>query len=204
MEEKMIAAIMIAWLNFVILIISTLLTLYFYVKSVGPAALEQQISLDAYKKCTRYRSIAGLFMGVVTINYILYVFFPLSLPLPTTFPWHWWVSALIAVGIAIPSGYVWIRGMKDAGEETMVVKKEHTMYGGIYQKIRHPQAVGEMPIWWVIAFLLHSPFLVLYSFVWIPIFIAMCKAEERDLLIRYGEPYAEYQKQTGFMIPKIG
>jgi protein-S-isoprenylcysteine O-methyltransferase Ste14 len=61
-----------------------------------------------------------------------------------------------------------------------------------------------MPIWWVIAFLLHSPFLVVYSFVWIPIFIAMCKAEERDLLVRYGEPYAEYQKQTGFMLPKIG
>jgi protein-S-isoprenylcysteine O-methyltransferase Ste14 len=195
---------MIAWINFTVLIISTLLTLYFYVKSVGPAALEQKIGPGAYKKCTQYRSIAGLFMGVVTINYILYVFFPLPLPLPMTFPWRWWVSALIAVVIAIPSGYVWIRGMKDAGEETMVVKKEHTMYGGIYQKIRHPQAVGEMPIWWVIAFLLHSPFLVLYSFVWIPIFIVMCKAEERDLLIRYGEPYAAYQKQTGFMLPKIG
>ena len=201
----MIAATIVAWINFIVLIIATLLTLYFYVKSVGPAALEQKIGPAAYKKCTQYRSISGLFMGVVTINYILYVFFPLPIPfLPTTFPWSWWVSALIAVIIAIPSGYIWIRGMKDAGEETMVVKKEHTMYGGIYQKIRHPQAVGEMPIWWVMAFLLHSPFLVLYSFVWIPIFIAMCKAEERDLLIRYGEPYAEYKKQTRFMLPKIG
>jgi protein-S-isoprenylcysteine O-methyltransferase Ste14 len=198
----MIAAITIAWLNFVVLVISTLLTLYFYVKSVGPAALEQKIGPEAYKKCTRYRFIAGLFMGVVTINYILYVFFPLPIPLPATFPWSWGVSALIAVIIAIPAGYIWIRGMRDAGEETMVVKKEHAMYGGIYQKIRHPQAVGEMPFWWVIAFVLHSPLLVLYSFVWIPIFIAMCWAEERDLLIRYGEAYREYQKRTGFLIPR--
>ena len=200
----MIAATTVAWINFIVLVISTLLTLYFYVKSVGPAALEQRIGSEAYKKCTRYRSIAGLFMGVVTTNYILYVFFPLPIPLPPTFPWSWWVSALIAAIIAIPSGYLFVRGMRDAGEETMITKKEHTMYGGIYQKIRHPQAIGEMPIWWVIAFLFHSPFLVLYSFAWIPIFIAMCKAEEHDLLIRYGEPYAEYQEQTGFMLPKIG
>ena len=193
---------MIAWINLIILIIATFLTLYFYVKSVGPAALEQKIGLAAYKKCTQYRFLSGLLMGVVTINYIVYIFYPLPIPLAPTFPWSWWVSVLIAVVIAIPSGYVWIRGMKDAGEETMLVKKEHSMYGGIYQKIRHPQAVGELPFWWVIAFLLHSPFLVLYSFVWIPIFIAMSLAEERDLLIRYGKAYAQYQKRTGFMFPK--
>ena len=200
----MIAAIIIAWLNFVVLVISTLLFLYFYVKSAGPAALEEKIGPEAYKKCTQYRFIASLFWGVATINYIVYVFFPLPIPLPQTFPWRWWVSALIAVIITIPAGYIWIRGMQDAGEETMVVKKEHTMYGGIYQKIRHPQAVGELPFWWVMAFVLHSPFLVLYSFVWVPIFIMMCLAEEKDLLIRYGEAYAEYQKHTGFLFPKKG
>jgi len=48
-----------------------------------------------------------------------------------------------------------------------------------------------------------APSLKVYGSEWIPIFIAMCKAEERDLLIRYGEPYAEYQQQTGFMFPKM-
>ncbi|MBA7645814.1 hypothetical protein ES703_53573 [subsurface metagenome] len=37
-----------------------------------------------------------------------------------------------------------------------------------YILYRHPQAVGELPFWWVLAFLLHSPFLVLFSLVWIP------------------------------------
>ena len=193
---------MIAWINFSVLVISTLLTLYFYIKSTGPAALEQKIGPIAYKKCTQYRLFASIFMTIVMINYVVYVFYPLPIPLAQTFPWNWWVSALIAVIIVIPSGYVWIRGMRDAGEETMVVKKEHTMYGGIYQKIRHPQAVGELPLWWVIAFLLHSPFLVLYSFVWVPIFIVMSWAEERDLLIRYGQAYAEYRERTGFLLPK--
>jgi protein-S-isoprenylcysteine O-methyltransferase Ste14 len=133
---------------------------------------------------------------------VLYSFFPLPLPLPEAFAWPWWVSALIAACIALPSGYIFYRGVRDAGEETMIVRKEHTMYGGIYQRIRHPQAVGELPFWWVIAFLLHSPFLVLYSFAWIPVFVLMCLAEERDLVIRYGKSYEEYRQRTGFLIPR--
>jgi protein-S-isoprenylcysteine O-methyltransferase Ste14 len=194
---------MIAWINAVVLVISTLLTLVFYVKSAGPAALEKEIGPSAYQKCTRYRLIASVFMTLAGINYVVYFFFPLPLPLPATLPWPWWVSALIAVAIAVPSGYVFCRGLKDAGEETIMVKKEHTMYGGIYEKIRHPQALGELPFWWVIAFLLHSPFLILYSFVWIPIFVLMCLAEERDLLLRYGKAYEEYMQRTGRFFPHL-
>lgn len=95
-----------------------------------------------------------------------------------------------------------IRGTKDAGEETMKPKREHTMYGGIYKRIRHPQAVGEFPLWWMIAFLVHSPFLVIFSFVYVPVWYYLCVAEERDLLIRYGEAYEEYRAKTGFWFPK--
>jgi protein-S-isoprenylcysteine O-methyltransferase Ste14 len=193
---------MIAWINVGVLVASTLLFFYLYVRSAGPAALEQKIGPAAYEKCTGYRLIASLFMGVACLNYVLYVFYPLPIPEPRTFPWPWWVSALVAAAIALPAGYLFLRGVIDAGEETMVVKKEHTMYGGIYQKIRHPQALGEMPFWWAIAFLLHSPFLVLYSFVWIPIFVIMCLAEERDLVLRYGEAYEEYRERTGFLLPR--
>ena len=193
---------MIAWINFGVLLVSALLTLYFYVKSAGPAALERRIGPVAYKRCTRYRIVASVFMTVASINYVVYFFYPLPIPLARIFPWSWWLSALIALLIAIPSGYLFVRGMRDAGEETIIVKKEHTLYGGIYEKIRHPQAVGELPFWWVIAFLLHSPFLVLFSFVWLPIWIAMCLAEERDLVIRYGQAYEDYRRRTGFFLPR--
>jgi len=193
---------MIAWINFTLLVISALLTLYFYVQSAGPAALEKTIGLRAYQKCTQYRRLAAFFMTSAGVNYVVYFFYPLPVPLPRTFPWPWWVSALLALAIALPSGYLLWRGMRDAGAETMWVQKEHTLYGGIYEQIRHPQAAGELPFWWVLALLLHSPFLALFSFLWVPIFVLMCLAEERDLLIRYGEAYAEYQRRTGFLIPR--
>lgn len=78
------------------------------------------------------------------------------------------------------------------------------MFGGIYTRMRHPQAVGEVVLWWVIAFLLHSPFLAVYSFIFIPIFILMCFAEEQDLLWRYGDAYIEYVHRTGAFWPKRG
>lgn len=193
---------MISWTNLAVLVLSTLLFLYFYVRSAGPAALEARVGPRAYELCSGYRLVASALMTVATVDYVIYFFYPLPIPLPIAFPWPWWVSGLIALAIAIPSGYLFWRGVKDAGEETMIVRKEHTLYSGIYQKIRHPQAMGELPFWWVVAFLLHSPFLALYSLVWIPIFVAICIAEERDLVIRYGKAYEEYRSRTGFMLPR--
>lgn len=184
------------------LIASIFSFLYFYVKSAGPAALEKKIGKKAYHICTCYRIISSLFMSIAFANYIVYYFYPLPVPLPRTFPWSWWWSAAIAGIIAVLGGYIWVKGMKDAGEETMITKKEHTLYTGIYTKIRHPQAIGEITYWWVIAFVLHSPFLAVLSFVWIPVFYIMCVAEEKDLIIRYGEVYLKYKQNTGFLIPK--
>jgi protein-S-isoprenylcysteine O-methyltransferase Ste14 len=194
-------SVAIAWANLAVLVISTLLTLYFYMRSASPAALENKIGPIAYERCTRYRVVASVFIAVATLNYVMYVFYPLPMPLPRTFPWSRCFSCLIALLIALPSGYLLWRGLKDAGIETIHVKKKHRLYGGIYDKIRHPQALGELSFWWVLALLLDSPFLALYSFVWIPVFVAMCLAEERDLRIRYGKPYEEYRKRTGFFIP---
>ena len=193
---------MIPWINLIILIIATKLLLYFYVKSAGPAALEQRIGELAWRRCTIYRLLAGGFEAVIMVNYVVYVFYPLPIGLPEHFPWPWWISIVIGLVIGIPCGYLMYRGLKDAGEESVMVKKEHTLNGGIYERMRHPQAVGEMPLFWAIAFLLHSPFLVLWSFVYVPVFIVMCWAEERDLLIRYGEAYEAYSQRVGLFFPK--
>ncbi len=192
----------IAWINVISLILSSLLYLFFYVKSAAPAALEKKIGEIAYQKCERLRIIASIFMTICLINYILYYFFPLPIPFPQFFPWDWWVSILIAIIIAIPGGYLWFKGMKDAGSETISPKKEHTLYKGIYNKMRHPQAVGETSYWWVFSFILNSPFLVLISFIQIPIVFIMCRAEEKDLVVRYGEEYLEYQRKIGFLFTR--
>jgi protein-S-isoprenylcysteine O-methyltransferase Ste14 len=193
---------MIVWANLALLVVSSVLFTVYYVKSVGPAQLATRVGEIAYQLCTRYRMISSVFMCVTAGNFVAYRFLPLPLPISPTFPWGWKVSAFIAVLIAIPSGYLMYRGMRDAGAETLRPRKEHSMYGGIYQRIRHPQAVGEFPFWWVIAFLVDSPFLAIVSFLYVPVWYYMCRAEEKDLLIRYGDSYAEYMKRVGFWFPK--
>jgi methanethiol S-methyltransferase len=193
---------MIAWMNFAILVFASLFFLYFYVRSVSPAGREKIIGPNAYRLCYYDRLMSGVYEFIITANFVLYYFFPLETPLPDKLPWAWWVSLLIAAVIGIPATLLMVIGAIHAGEETLRPKKEHSMYGGIYTKIRHPQAVGEVFLFPVIAILLHSPFLTLFSLIYFPIFILLCYAEEQDLLLRYGDAYAEYCKRTGAFFPK--
>ncbi len=189
---------MIATINFIVLIISSVMFTIFYLNSLRPVTLSKTMGDAAYQLCAMYRVIGVLFMVVAGINYILYYWFPLSLPIPRTFPWPCWVSAVLAVLITIPSGWLVARGIKDAGEETVRPKPEHTLYGGIYLRMRHPQAVGEFPFWWVLALLAHSPFLMVFTLLYIPIWYWFYVVEEKDLVLRYGQAYEEYRKKTGF------
>jgi protein-S-isoprenylcysteine O-methyltransferase Ste14 len=193
---------MIAWINFAVLLAASILFLFFYVRSARPAGREMVIGPRAYRLCFYDRLVAGALEFVITANYILYYFYPLATPLPQIFPWPWWISLVVALIIGIPATTLLAVGTVHAGEETMRPKKEHVMYGGIYTRLRHPQAVGELFLFWVIAFLLNSPFLAVFSLIYIPIFILLCYAEEQDLLLRYGDAYAEYCKRTGAFWPK--
>ena len=194
---------MIAWTNFVILIMATLGMHILYLMGVRSAELEARIGEAAYARCGIYRQVSSIFMGVITVNYILYHWHPLPVdPWPATFPWSYWVSVLISLVIAIPSGYLMLRSIQDAGVETLSPDKTHTLYTGIYELVRHPMALGEVPLWWAIAFLVHSPFMAVYSLVFVPIFIWWCLAEEVDLVLRYGEAYEAYRKRTGMFFPR--
>ncbi|MFX1463327.1 MAG: methyltransferase family protein [Promethearchaeota archaeon] len=193
---------MIEWINFFILIISTVLMTFFYIKSVKPAKLEERLGEFAYKKCGIYRLIASFFELTVIVNYIFYFFFPLLILVPQFFIWDYWISVILSIIILFPCLYIMLLGVRDAGREAVFPDKEHTLYKGIYEKIRHPQALGEVFIWWAVALLLNSPFLFLYSIVWFPIFYWFCKAEEKDLIIRYGKAYIDYKNRTGMFFPK--
>jgi protein-S-isoprenylcysteine O-methyltransferase Ste14 len=193
---------MLAWINFTILVFASLLFMLYYVRSVSPATREQVIGPRAYARCGRDRIIASVFETITVVNYLVYVFNPLDTPLPNQFPWPWWISALLAVIIGAPSITLMVIGMRDAGEETLHPKKEHTLYGGIYTKIRHPQAAGEVFVWLALAFLLHSPFLAVFSLIYFPIFWLISFAEEQDLIWRYGAAYVAYRQRTGMFFPK--
>ncbi len=189
---------LIAWLNLAVLVLSSVFFLFFYVMSVSPARLERRLGEKAFRRCMHYRIASGVLEGVTVLSYVIYWLYPLPIGFPLVLPWSWLLSIAIALVIAAPSTYLMYIGVRDAGRETLEPKKEHTMYGGIYERMRHPQALGEFLLWFPIALVLNSPFLLLYSFVWIPIFYIMCVFEERDLLIRYGQAYEEYRKRVGF------
>jgi protein-S-isoprenylcysteine O-methyltransferase Ste14 len=175
---------------------------FFYIKSVYPATLAQKIGLKAYARCAYYRIIASFCEFVIIINYLFYFFLPLPIIIPQFFFWDYWISIILAVLILIPSLYVLLKGGKDAGKETLFPDKENALYAGIYEKIRHPQALGEAFIWWSVALVFNSPFLLLYSIIWIPIFYWFCKAEEKDLIIRYGQSFIDYRERTGMFFPR--
>ncbi|MFH2102108.1 MAG: hypothetical protein ABIJ39_01965 [Chloroflexota bacterium] len=192
---------MLAWINSFVLAISTAMAVFLYILSVQPERLSLRIGPGAYKRCTVYRFIAMGFMFVAMASCILYTFHPLPF-LPRFLPWEYWVSIVLAVAIAIPSGYLVVRGVLDAGSEALIPRKEHQLYGGIYERVRHPQA-WEALFWFVLAFLLHSPFLVLYAILWLPLEYWMIMAEEPDLLLRFGQDYAEYRRRTPAFLPRL-
>ena len=193
---------MIAWMNLAVLVFASLFFLYTYALSVSPAALEKVIGPQSYRKCGQYRVIAMVLETVTAICYIVYRFYPVSPPLPEHFPWDWWISALLAALIGLPTLALMFMGMKDAGSEAAFPQKKQEMFSGIYKRIRHPQAAGEVFGWLWIALLLDSPFLAVFSLVYFPIFLAVCHAEEQDLLMRFGKSYADYMRRTGAFIPK--
>jgi hypothetical protein len=102
----------------------------------------------------------------------------------------------------LPSLILMAIGLRDAGDEALRPRPEHALYGGIYRRIGHHQAAGEVFLWWAIACLLRWTFLVVFSFVYIPIFLIMRRAEEQDLLLRYGRTCAGYCRQTGAFLPR--
>lgn len=195
---------MIEWINFFTLLFSTILFLQLYNMSVSPAFFERQWGEKAYRKCGAFRAWAMVFMFIACLNYVMFYFYPLPVTdfIPLRFPWDWWISILIAISIVVPSISLMIKGMIDAGSETAAPDKGHEMFGGIYRKIRHPQAAGEAFLFMAIAFGCHSPFLAIFSVIWFPIFYTASLAEEKDLVLRYGDDYVRYQNEVGMFFPR--
>lgn len=194
---------MLGMVNLVSLLVSSIGFTVFYSLSVRPAHMEITNRKDAYKLAARYRMVCSLCMGVAFINFVLYRWFPVSfISVPVNFPWPYWISLVLAIVLGIPAGLLMVVAIRDAGKETMKPDKEHTLYTGIYDTIRHPQAIAELTVWNVCALVLHSPLLTLVAALYTPIWIMWCFVEEKDLILRYGQSYREYQKRTGMFIPR--
>ena len=134
---------------------------------------------------------------------MVYYFEPVNLGLPFRFGWGTDISVILSMACIVISLIYLVPALIAAKEETILPKKEHTMYKGIYTKMRHPQTVADFLLFLSIGLLLDSPFLTLIAFVCAPVFFWFCRIEEKDLLIRYPGDYEEYRKKTGMFFPRF-
>ncbi len=189
------------YLVFSVMVLSMAGFVYFYLKSVQPAQMEKDTGKGAYSKCAKFRYVAYIFTLMYLVALLGYRFFPLFSNIPLFFSSSWLYLLIPALLLAIPASILKSKASVAAGK-SFAPNKSTPMYKGIYETIRHPQAVGDILYYISMGFFLNSPFLLLFNLLWIPIYIYLSYKEEKDLLLRYGERYKEYIKHTGFMIPK--
>ncbi|MCF2141443.1 MAG: isoprenylcysteine carboxylmethyltransferase family protein [Candidatus Lokiarchaeota archaeon] len=147
--------------------------------------------------------IASIFETITLINLILWAIFPIPNLFFPIFPklWH---ALLTGILLLIPFGIIFSIGMRDAGKETMVPSEDTSLYTGIYKYVRHPQTIGEFPMWVIMGLMTNSWTATLISLIFIIIYTPiMIKIEEADLVRRFGEKYIEYQRSTGCLFPKL-
>jgi len=203
MVQIVLASALIAWMNFLLLNIVGVLSWYFYILSAMPAHRAEKHGDKAWEDAKRFRAVSGVLLVVIVVQMVLWLWFPIP---ELTMPVHPnpFVPMIVGLIFAIPLTTILVKGVKDAGSETMTPSQETQMYGGIYNYIRHPQMVGELPWFVIIALFLNSLFLVAYAIIFIVIsFPIIIYYEEKDLVKRFGEPYREYQQRTGAIIPKF-
>jgi protein-S-isoprenylcysteine O-methyltransferase Ste14 len=140
---------------------------------------------------------------VVVINMIIWTWFPLSSPAWSFNP-NPAVEKIIGFAIDAPHSAILMRGMKDAGKETVQPSKTTRKFGGIYQHVRHPEMLGEMALFIAVALFTNSFFVVLWATLLVALGIpVLVYYQEKDLVKRFADAYLDYQRQTGALIPKF-
>lgn len=189
-------------LVFAVLVLSMAGFAYLYLKSAQPAKMEREIGKGAYSYCAKLRGIAHILTFIYLVALLGYRFFPLFPNFPLHFSKYWSVALAPALLLAIPGAIIKTRANLAKGKDPHI--KAAPVYTGIYEIIRHPQALGYILYFLSMGFFLDSPFLVMLNLLWIPIFYYISVLEEKDFLLRYKERYTEYMQTAGFMIPKRG
>jgi protein-S-isoprenylcysteine O-methyltransferase Ste14 len=171
--------------------------------SVMPVTLEESRGEKAWEECARLRTVSFVFAGIMILNTVLWVWFPVP-------ELGWVISSnplfgiMVGVIIGVPCIIIMSIALRDAGKEMHAPQKGIQLHGGIYRKMRHPGAVGEMPLYVVVALSVNSLFLTVWMTAFILIFTPIhIYYEEKDLMKRFGEVYAEYKRKTPAVFPGL-
>ncbi|HEY60534.1 MAG TPA: isoprenylcysteine carboxylmethyltransferase family protein [Anaerolineae bacterium] len=80
---------------------------------------------------------------------------------------------------------------------------KHLFTRGLYGFVRHPFYLSLLLIAFSMACLLASYLVFAASLVLTAVLVHAAQTEERELLKRFGEEYANYQKSTGMFFPRL-
>lgn len=190
-----------ALVNSITIILSTIGLAYFYGRSINPRCKHGTLDETIIKKCGDYRLIAGLFETIIFIGYIIFYF--IKIP-RSIYLFNSMLIPFIILGLLLVVGMIlYVKGIKDAGEETLKPQVDNPMFEGIYLRIRHPQTTATILIYFAIAFGSNQLFLILYTIILSIVYIYITYLEEDDLILKYGDDYRKYREKTGRFIPKI-
>ena len=134
--------------------------------------------------------------------------------------WHWRLVALYSTGwtwlAGVPlilGGLIVYRGAKENFSVDQVLGRselepashEQRLHSsGIRARVRHPYYLGHFCE--LLGWTLGTGLLVLWAMLGFAIITGamMIRAEEKELVARFGEPYREYQRRVPAFLPKAG
>ena len=167
-----------------------------------PSLRAEKLGEAAWDECKRDRKIAGIFLFAIVIGILLWYWIPVPELDWTIYP-DPMIPFLIGLLLAIPFTALLASALREAGRESLEPTQESTLFGGIYRYIRHPQLLGRSVLTMVLALWLNSLFLLIFTALFLSIFVpTIIHFEEKDLINRFGDSYVQYRKRTGIIFPK--
>ena len=115
-------SLVISWLNLISLHVSGFLFAYLTTLSVMPVTREEQRGEKAWEECAKLRSISFLFAGIMVLNTILWIWFPV-LELTWVLSPDPLFGIILGVIIAVPCLAILRVAMRDAGKEMHAPQK---------------------------------------------------------------------------------
>lgn len=172
--------------------------------------LARMIPVHASARTRKWGVVEGLAVGEI------FVFLPLTWllltnPPPTPPPTATsWLTGVLGAGLAVLGVAVSVWAITTTVRLGIVldgghfVKREHPLITtGAYGLVRNPMYLGILLLWLGIALAYQHALLGLATLALVPVFLLYIRSEDRMLAAEFGEPYAEYRRRVGSLLPRM-
>lgn len=124
----------------------------------------------------------------------------LRIPLPRDIAYVF----LVAIGVFVVATVLNL-AIQGLGAPFAVALSKKIAHGWLYSRTRNPMVLGCLLFAVVLGLWLQSLHVVLWAALWLsPAWLIVVRVyEERELELRFGEPYLEYKRRTPFLWPRL-